>query len=185
MGKTITYIEWIVFPLALFAWVAVGYFAWAISTDEADRTALVKITQVTESKGAVAVRLHAIVQDTAAQRAQLDSALRVDVVSVVDMIEAAGKAAGVNIAVSNAQPESAPSPKATRGSQVMATGFAIEAEGKFPALMHAVQLFETLPVPSKLERLDIEHMASTSSRASHTWHMSAYIRVLTTPDVRL
>src|SRR3989344_6658886 len=74
MKNPITYIQWIIFPVALLAWVAVGLFAWTISADEVDRTAHVIVTQDTENKGAVAARLHSIVQDTAAQRAQLASA---------------------------------------------------------------------------------------------------------------
>ena len=185
MKNPITYIQWIIFPVALLAWVAVGLFAWTISADEVDRTAHVIVTQDTENKGAVAARLHSIVQDTAAQRAQLDSALRVDVVSVVDMIDSVGKAAGVKTTVSNAQTEKAPSKQAAVGPQIMATGFVIEAEGKFVTLMHVAQLFETLPVPSRLERLDITHAASSSPGVSDAWHMSAYLRVLTTSDIRL
>lgn len=184
MKIKVTYLVWILFPAAVLAWAAVGLFAWIIATDEVDRALYVQVMQETESKEAIATRLHAIVQDTAEQRAQLDSILRMDVVSIVDMIEEVGKAAGVRITVSNAIPENVPPSQAAGGAGIIATGFVVEAQGRFSTLMRVVQLFETLPIPSTLGRLDMERTAKPGNLGtSDTWRMNAYIRVLTTADI--
>lgn len=183
MKYKIAYTQWIVFPLSLIAWAGVGLFAWTISRDEANRIAQVQITQDAERKEAMAVRLHSIIQDTATERAQLASVLGVDVVSVIDMIEAAGKAAGVKIAISNAQPENVSFPQVVGGPQIIATGFVVEAQGTFKALMHTAELLETLPVPATIGHLDLELKSSDGKEALYPWSMNTRIRVLTTSDI--
>ncbi len=181
-NKTIPYVALIIFPLVLFSWMAVGLFAWTISRDESARASRAQVTQDAQDKGAAATRLHSLVRETAAERAQLDSALRVDIVSIVDLIEAAGKAAGVVVIVSDVQPENVSLPQVAGGRKVSVTGFVVGAQGKFSLLMHVVQLLETLPVPSSIGRLDIEHKVSASPGVPDTWQMNAYIRVLTASD---
>jgi len=176
-----TYLTWLLFPLALLAWIAVGLFAWTIQGDEADRLLRTQTIQESESREATALRLHSIVQDTESERAQLDSLVTVDVVSVVDMLEETGKAAGVKVTVINVLPEGVAAIGAGNAN-IVATGFVIEAHGRFSALMHVLQLLETLPIPSTLGRLDIE-LVPNPSGSSSTWGMNAYIRVLTAEEV--
>ena len=121
-------------------------------------------------------------QDTAEQRAtRFNSGM--DVVSIVDMIEEVGKE-GVRITVSNAIPENVPPSQAAGGAGIIATGFVVEAQGRFSTLMRVVKLFETLPITSTLGRLDMERTAKPGNLGtSDTWRMNAYIRVLTTADI--
>ncbi len=183
MKITITYIAWPLLGMAILAWSAVGVFAWTIAGDESDRAFNIQNVEEAESKEATAVRLHAIARDTAANRLQLDTILHADVVSVVDMIEAVGKASGVKVMLSDAVPEKAPSSQAAGGSAVMTVGFVVKASGKFSSLMHAIRLFETLPLPSTVVRLDIGRANSASPDSAGSWNMNVYIRVLTTSDI--
>lgn len=169
--------------MAFLAWAVVGLFAWTIQSDEVDRALYVQTTQESESKEASAIRLHSIAQDTREERATLEGIFRTDVVSIVNLIETTGKAAGVKVTVSSVIPESAPPTQAAASAGIVATGFIIEAQGKFSALMHVLQLFETFPLPSTIGRLDIEYVPNArESGLSGIWRMNAYIRVLTTPD---
>ena len=175
----ISYIAWTTVALALSAWAGVGFFAWTILNQESDRAGSVRATQESSEKGAAAMRTHSLAQETAYERTQLATLFNVDVVSAATLIESVGKASGVEVRLGGAQPESAP--PTTSGPDVQAVGFVVEANGKFAALMRAAQLFETLPIPSVLTRVDIEQGPSTDG-ASGVWHMSAYIRVLTTSN---
>lgn len=177
MKKSISYLSWPLLLIALVAWCAVVWFALTISTQEADRTSNVQSAQDSSAKKASAARIHGLAQDTAQERAQLANVLNVDVVSVVAMIRAVGKAAGVNAKLSDALPETAPA-TAPGAPAIEAVGFVVQADGSFSALMHAAQLYETLPVPSSLQRLDIQAVPNLTAGKTPTWHMSLYLRVL-------
>lgn len=164
--------------LALLAWAGVGYFAWTISADEARRITDIQTAQQSALRHDVAIRLHALVQDTAADRAQLETLLTTDIVSAVELIEGAGKAAGINAQLGNAAPESAPT---TPNLSVDAVGFVVAGEGTFPKLMHALWLFETLPLPSSIRRFDLEHLPD----AGTSWTMNTSIRLLTSSTLSL
>ena len=166
--------------LALTAWALVGYFAWTISVDEGRRVADAREAQMIAIANAHAVRTRALALDTVAEGAKLKALLDVDVVSASYMIEEVGKISGVTVKLSDAQPESA---SVSDGLALKAVGFVVTADGKFSALMRAARLFETLPIPSSVTRLDIEHAPKAAGDASGLWHMSAYIRVLTTSDI--
>ena len=180
MNTRIAYLQWLALGAALLAVFGVWYFASAIAQGQADRAAGDSAMQESADKQALAVRTHALMADTVQERTQLGALLTVDVVSVANMIEAAGKAAGVTVKLGDAVPENAPA--AQGGLSIQAIGFVVEAQGKFPALMRALELFETLPIPSTLTRFDMQKVPD-SSGAPSVWHMSAYIRVLTTSNI--
>jgi hypothetical protein len=181
--KKYAYMQWFALCLALLAWVGVWFFAQAIAQDESDRAAAVAAAQESSAQTDSSVRMHALTQDTAQERAQLDALLNVDVVSAANMIEAAGTAAGAAVTLGDAVPENAPT-SAPGGSAIQAVGFIVDAQGTFPALMRAAELFETLPIPSTLTQLDIQQVPNPAGAgASNQWHMSAYIRVLTTSNI--
>lgn len=166
--------------LTLIAWGLVGYFAWTISEDESNRVAKIQDAQLKTISSAHAVRTHALALDTVRERAQLKTLLGVDVVSASYLIEEVGKSSGVKVKLSDAQPESA---SASGDATVKAVGFVVTADGKFSALMRTARLFETLPIPSSVTRLDIEHAPKATGNPSSPWHMNVYIRVLTTSDI--
>lgn len=168
--------------LAIIGWGLVGYFAWTINADESKRIADARDAQMATIAKAHAVRTHALAIDTAGESAKLKDLLNVDVVSASYAIEGVGKIAGVTVKLGDAQPENA---SAASIPGLKAVGFVVSAEGKFPALIRAVQLFETLPLPSTVARIDIEHAPKASGDTTSPWHMNIYIRVLTTSDISL
>jgi hypothetical protein len=179
--KRLTLIAWLTVLLALCAWGAVGFFARNISAQESDRTTRVAATEESSTKAAMNVRAHALAQDTEVERTELGDILNVDVVAIADAIEAAGRSIGVPVKVSNVQSESSP-PSPPSGPKIQAVGFVVGADGKFSGLMRAVQLFETLPIPSEIERLDISHTPNLDG-GPDSWHLNILIRVLTTSAI--
>ena len=178
MYRTSTAISVVV--LALAAWGLVGYFAWTITRDEDKRVMDAREAQLVAIRNAQAIRTHALALDAAGGGAKLRELLDLDVVSVSNMIEEAGKAAGGKGKLGNAQPER---DATSDGLAIPAVGFIVTADGKFQELLHVARLFEALPIPSSVTRLDIERAPTSSGGVSGTWHMNAYIRVLTTSDI--
>lgn len=168
--------SWFALALALAALAGAGYFGWQISKDKLARAEALQSAQESATRREAAARVHALAVDTQAQRERLKGFLDVDVLSAVEVIEAAARAAKVKMEVGSAQSENAPS----GSDSVKAVGFHVSAEGSFAALMRALQLFETLPLPSSVVRFELER-ASGSTGAP--WRMNAYIRVLTTAPV--
>ncbi len=166
--------------LALLAWGIVGFFAWTIQTDENKRAADARDAQLTAVKNAQGIRTHALVADAAPDSANLKDLLNVDVVSASYMIEGVGRAAGVKMRLSDAQPEG------EVGTDILplhAVGFVVTADGKFSDLLRAVRMFESLPVPSSITRLDIERVPKSAGTPVGTWHLNVSIRILTTAQI--
>lgn len=172
------YGAWGVLFAALLGWAGVGLFAWAIARDESVRTENIRSAREDSARHEVAVRLHALAADTERERARLRGLLDVDVLSAVDTLEAAAKAAKVRIQLSDAQADSAGAQSGR--SNVKAIGFVVSGEGSYAALSRLLALFETLPLASSLPRFDLEHIAGGSGGP---WRLNAYIRVLTTADI--
>ena len=170
----------LVLILAIAAWCLVGYFAWTINADEGGRVVAAQDAQIAATTYARALRTHALILDTASEGAQLKALLDTDVVSVSYMIEEVGKIAGVKVKLGDAMPENVSN---ADGAAPKAVGFIVAADGKFPALIRAARLFEALPIPSSVTRLDIEHAPASSGGTPALWHMNVYIRVLTTSDI--
>ncbi len=175
-----TFTSFFILTIAFIAWGLVGLFAWTINVDEGERLAHAGNEQRAVVTNAASIRMRALAQETAKDGAILKELLNADIVSAVYMIEGVGKTAGVAVKLGDAIPENTPAPD---GENLKAVGFIVAADGKFPALMHAARLFETLPIPSRVTRLDIERTPQPSGKASGLWHMNVYIRILTTSDI--
>ncbi len=182
MQKTIHLLAYLLLPLALLAWTGVVLFAWHIGARETEHADALTLAQQSSTQHDSSVRIHAFVQESAPARAKLDSILEIDIVSVANMIASAGKAAGVNVKLSGALPEQAPLPK-PGGPQLQAVGFSVQADGKFAALMRAAELFETLPIPASLTRIDIQHTPDSGGKKTDSWHINLYLIVFTTSNV--
>ncbi|MEY4747252.1 MAG: hypothetical protein RLZZ416_301 [Candidatus Parcubacteria bacterium] len=175
----ITLIAYGALILAILAWGTAAAFAWTISQAEHDRRSRVVATRQSSVDAATALRAHALAAETRDSRAGLATLLDVDVVSVADAIETNAKAIGVKAEVSSVLPEG-PSASLPGGVSAQAIGFTVGADGSFSNLMRAVALFETLPVPSRIERFDVfqpPHQAG--EKIPETWHLDLYIKVLT------
>lgn len=176
------YIAWLLLGVAVLAWAATGWFSWTISSVEAQRANDIEEAQRSSAQQNTVVRIHALVQDTTVQRAELDQLLTTDVVSVANTLKGIGNAAGVNVTLSGAVPETSSDP-ASANSDIQVVGFSLQADGTFAALMHAEELLETLPLASSVDRVDIQRAPTQAGAPNGLWHLNAFIRVLTTAPI--
>lgn len=175
--RVITYGSWIALLVALLSVFGVSFFGWTIVRDESERIINVQSAQEYAIKKDVAVRTQALAVDTKDARDRLDELMDVEIISAVDILESAAKAARVGMELGSAQPENAPA-----GAEgVKAVGFYVSATGSYVAVTRALMLFETLPLPSSVERFDIERASGAGGATS--WRLNAHIRVLTTASI--
>lgn len=156
-----------------------GLLVWTLWADEAARAAQISAAQSASTKTADAQRLQSIARDSADDRAALDVLAHTDIISIVDTIDALGGEAGVKLTIGQATPDDA-SLESVAGSGLHALAFDIEGNGSFGALMKAVALFETMPIPAQLEQL---HLARNDNTVAFPWHMSMRAHVYTTASI--
>ena len=182
------YLGWCLSALTFVALCLLALFAWNILGSASDRADATAQAQQASADQESLLRLHSLAIDTKDERAQLDALTHTDVVSIVNMIEAAGKSAGVNVQVSDALPVATPKAVSDKSTPpLQAVDFVLAAQGKFSALIGAIQLIENLPVPSSINQLDIALTLDVqgASTSGGPWHMSVRLRVLTSSDMSL
>jgi hypothetical protein len=161
---------WGALIIAIALW---GGFGLLVRTLYAERTDFTKAQATKEQdalRGESAARLHATVQDTASDRASIESLLSMSILNAVEMIETTGRQAGAtNVSIADATPI-AGSPAA---KDLTPYSIVVNAGGSFSSLMRAASLYETLTIPSILEQLELE-------RVDKSWKSTAHLRVLLT-----
>jgi|SRR3989344_995946 len=178
----ISYLSWGALVASLLAWGCVAWFALIIADVGAARASSQNSAQQTSAKQTASLRTHSLAIETSGARAQLEAIAGMDIVSIVDTINAVGKDAGVHIQIGQAL--STPGDKG--GSPVRAVSFIVGAEGDFASVMQAASLLATLPIPSVVDQLDFEHIRDLSGAAASgkkaPWRLNAHVRFLTTAD---
>jgi len=175
--KNTKYIPWLILFVAVCAWAFVAFFAWSISaTKEAHASEKLDAEQQSIKSESI-VRIHALARDTVEERATLNSLANLDVISIVDAIEAAGNAAHVEVEIGQALADSPGADKTNARS----VNIVVEAQGSFNALMNTAALLYVLPVPSEVTQLQIERLPDSSG--TRKWRLVARILVLTTANI--
>lgn len=169
--RTFTFFAWGMAVFALGASAGVCFFGWHIAQGERAYAAERANAQDQLAREAAAIRTHALVAETTDERAQLTGIFNVDVIHAADLILTAGKAAGVEVQLGNAAPDQSP----TGDASVSAIGLSVQAKGTFPQLMHALELFEALPLPSTIGHFDLSLVPD--SGATPLWSLNVYLRV--------
>ena len=169
--------------LAILAWAGVGFFITTVQSALGDRSAHVQQLQQQSDQSSQVSYLHSLVTDTAPKRAKLDALANVDPASLADTINSAGKAAGINIQISSASQGTVLSADGKTTSQALT--FLATTQGSYAAVMYALQLLETLPLPSTIQTIQMMRSPSVpgAPAADPTWQMNAQIRILTAPSV--
>ncbi len=167
--------------IALALWAMVALFATWISNDENMLVTQLQAAQRAAILQSSSEQTHAVLLATENDRASLDQLISVDVVSVATLLQKAGTASGVAVKIDSATPSmSAETPS---GATFQTIDFALEADGSFASLMHALQLFATLPIPSSIGQVDLQvaNVLPTASGAPHngSWHMTVLVHVIT------
>jgi hypothetical protein len=182
MSYKSSFVAWITTATACGAWVAVVLFAMYIQSMQADHETRAQETQQRIEKKVQTTYTHAVVTATADARAQLDALVNVDPASLSDLINGAGKVAGVSVQITNALSESASALNTKAGTQ--AFSFNAVSQGTFGAVVYAAGLLETLPVPSSVERLDFVHTPGIPGVGGDSgWHLSAQVKIVTASSI--
>lgn len=179
--STPTYLAYVALAVAVCAWIAVGYFSWFIRSERMTYTD--RIAEVAQESGKIAAdaRLHALASGSMERSAKLDTIFAPEVSSIIGTIRSVGISAGVPIKINAALP--ALMPKSQK--DIHAVAFVIESSGSFATMMQVLALFETLPIPSSIEVVDLSQSSQSvpNARVARPWNMSIKLRVLTTAPV--
>lgn len=169
---------WVTLCLAITAWAGAILFAWLLLAMVQDRSILAGNSERTISKQATAAKMRALARDTIVERRLLDKKANVDVLSAVDAIESVGKISGAEVRVSDAQKE----PTITGNPSVNIVAFSVEAQGTFSAVMRALAMLETLPLPVSIRQFDLGRSSDNGSDAG-MWRLSLQLSLLTTANI--
>ncbi len=183
--NTMTLVSWISVAAAVCAWAGVIFFVIYVLHLKADRVAYLGSVDQSTAKQSAAARTHVFARDTTEERASLEKSTNVDVLSVVNLIESVGVAAGVKVQVSDVQNEST-IPGKNGAPAFNAIGLGIQAQGSFSSLMRVAEMLESLPLPSSIEQLDIGRAqlgADPASDGTVPWQLNVRVKLLTTASV--
>ncbi len=169
--------------LAIVLWVGVGYAAHMITSTASQRSTDTMLAQTKVNQAALNRRVEALAENTKENREQLKALAGADVVSIIDIIDAAGKSAGIEARVSDAAVAGTQELE-KNGDTLRAVVFNVQGAGTFAQVMHAAQLYEKLPLLSTIDQLDIEKVQSTDPKAP-PWRINARIRVQTLISVSI
>lgn len=185
MRSNLSSLAWFSIIAALAAWAGVVLFALSIETGAQSVTARAGDAQTARDKQALALKMHTLARDISPGRVALEQVLATDPVSITEMISQAGKDAGVALHVSDAISENAAAPTGARSAgsanlpHLSAIEFTVEADGSFADLVRSVAFLESLPVPSKVEQLDLDRSEDSKGAPTSSWHLRAQVRILT------
>lgn len=183
--RPITLIAFAAAVSALIAWSAFVMFAWNVSSQKGNIISHATNAEAVAERENAALRLHALARDTKTVREELDGLTRAEVLGIADIIEGIGKSAGVGIKINGATPDSSPQ-SSDAAPDLQSVVFLVEAEGAFSSVMHAVLLFENLPVLSSVQSLELARVgdyAGPAKTKAPLWRLSARIQVMTTVDI--
>jgi hypothetical protein len=158
--------------LALLLWLAVGGFVWLISSKEIERSAAAAVRMEASVRHEQILKLHALVRETKEERGALEAFAGADTDRILDEIDVIGDAAKVTIEIG----QSLASPR-TDGP-LRSGSFVLTASGTFQEVIHAAALFESFPLPSVIDQLQLER-----SDAKEPWLLVIRMRILTTHDL--
>ena len=178
MNIHITYIAWLLLVAAFGLWGAVVYVALSIQTQAQASATDVAQSQYQLDRVAYAQRISALAADTKDERQRLDSLVQSDLVSIVGIIEEAGKNARIKATVSDALPD-ASQRELPGGALLQVVSFVVQAQGTFSDMIKLAGIFERLPLVSSIESIDLERATGGDPKVS-LWHLTTRIRVMTT-----
>ncbi len=183
MSNRVVLTSWIVIALALSAWGGVFFASQLIRSTAIERSndtkdALTKANQVALNRS-----VQTLADNTKAKRDELSAIAGSDVVPIIEVIDAAGKTAGLKAQVSDAAVGSTQQ-LGKNGDTLRAVVFNVQGEGSFAQVMHAATLYEKLPLLSSIDQMDIEKVQGNDPKAP-AWRIAVRIRVQTLISVSI
>ncbi len=177
MSNSIKLISIISFVCAVVAWGGVVYSAQMIRGTAVERSNDTKEALTKANQAALNQRVETLALNTKEKRDQLKSLAGTDVVAIVDIIDAAGKSAGITAKVSDAA-VGGTTALGKSGDTLRAVVFNVQGEGTFTQVMHAASMYEKLPLLSSIDQMDIEKVQAGDPKST-LWHINVRIRVQT------
>jgi hypothetical protein len=174
---------WIAVGVAIIAWALVGFFAWMVAEQSSTRASDQSSANAQAVQQAESAEIESLAGDTKDERMQLQSLANVDVVTIVDAIDQVGTDANVQISIGQAVPDQSSDSDTSSGGTppLHAVSFVVQGEGTFANLFKAITLFQSLPVPSTLEEVDLERSAGGPSVPP--WQLMAHIQAYTSANI--
>ncbi len=180
MNRSYTFKALFTIILALAAWGGFVFLLMKTGTEESSRAERQKILQHLADTQMSSAEAEAIASQTQSERADLEALSKVDIVSLVDSINAFSGRTGAMVQVGTVEPQALPVPAGSTVS-MSAVDIPVSASGSFDSVMRVMTLLETLPVPSSIVAYDLDHGGGPG--ADGQWTLSAHLRVLTTADL--
>jgi hypothetical protein len=165
MRNTRTYILFVLSLVVLFA--ALGGAGWVFSSLTANRgeVAARKVERSSAVlRASYALTLRSLARDTNAERNELRQlTLKEDALAIIEVIEDAGKDAGVSVSIGSVTQGIFPTGRG--GGTLPAVSLSIHAEGSFAGVYYFLSLLETLPALSFIDFTDFELTGNGDWRA--------------------
>ncbi len=164
--------------LMFVVWAIVFYAGSSLQSSAAHRADELKTARQQSNRTAFGDRLRVLAAETKAEREQLERIAGMEIISIVNMIENAGRAAGVPATVSDALPET-PAIDLPAEKRLVPVAFVVKSSGSFVDIIHMVELLELLPLPSAVSQMELER------DKDGTWIANIKVRVFTAASVSL
>ncbi len=172
--------SWVVLLAAIASWGGVGIFSWQLQAMQSEHARFATEAAAANLEQGEAALRHALVRDTIVERAALERATGLDVLAAVNTIESV-ISNDVAVQVTGAQTEkSIPTKEGVPPINVVT--LIAHAEGSFSALMHILQMIETLPLATTVLSVEFSRVP-VDSQAKFTeapWALTVRLRFLTT-----
>lgn len=149
----------------------------AVSESQVQYSSSLEQMATTNARSAAAARSHALFEDTAHARAELERFAAADVVAAASAIEQLSSRE-VLVQVKGATLVTSPTDQ-ERGMH--AVDMAVDATGTFGEVIRVSQMLDAIAFPITIEQFDIVRVMSSST----PWHLTARVRLHTTTNVSL
>jgi|GEM_PF-5149905 len=116
---------------------------------------------------------------TSAGRKELQK-YAMDIVSAGELVQQAGRDAGVTLHIAGAVTPLTPTRDPARpDTAIDSTVIVIDAQGNLSRLVHLISLLETLPMPSMLQQFQLSRVGQDKKV---TWRLSAQLKIFYLPE---
>lgn len=177
MHRSLTMVSLAMFVIAIAAWAGVWFLFSDTSARLTARAEALSNNGIQSAKQADQIAVHALVTDTVAKRQQLGAVVNTDVVQIAGAITTAGAAAGAQTTI-----DSAALIASSTTANVSELEFVVQTVGTFAQTWRAAQLFQNLPLPSKVSEVDFQLIPGAGKQAPQ-WQLTTHIDVLTSSHI--
>ncbi|MDB5237962.1 MAG: hypothetical protein JWM46_232 [Candidatus Kaiserbacteria bacterium] len=160
--------------IACFAWYGIWYIGNDLLDQALARASTASSAQAQSDRVAYTKRIGALVADTTNDRAALEGASGMSIVSIATLIESVGTKTGIVVKVDSAQSQGSSAAAGTLNDFAVVA----EADGSFAQIIRTLQELESLPLPSTVDQIEIMQNGGAGG-ADHGWHLNIRLSAFT------